>query len=87
MGNTLPFGYLVSLTSNTLNTAVEIAMSVLYVILSCLEREQCGLQTAFVGLVYKGYTATTTLDRSFGVVVVCQLSTDNVESGLKWSKK
>ena len=26
-----------------------------------------------VGLVYKGYTATTTLDRSFGVVVVCQV--------------
>ena len=25
-----------------------------------------------VGLVYKGYTVTTTLDRSFGVVVVCQ---------------
>ena len=28
---------------------------------------------ASVGLVYKGYTATTTLDRSFGVVLVCQL--------------
>ena len=27
---------------------------------------------AVVGLFYKGYTATTTLDRSFGVVVVCQ---------------
>ena len=34
-----------------------------------------------VGLVYKGYTATTTLDRSFGVVVVCQILF--VERGFK----
>ena len=44
-------------------------------ILRILRRKRWNRKTAqCVGLVYKGYTATTTQNRSFGVVVVCQLA-------------